>query len=264
MNILKCTKLLLNIPKFINGERARKVWSKNINEEGHLTVEEFSNISGVKFVKMASIQLDNSLNRQTTIKFTPFDEYKDPWDSDKFESVYLFTRNSLIMKIGGSRSSMKGRSGSYLCGHHVPERKKSGKMSVTNAYLYHTIENDLIENVDSSWEIYIYNIEPEIVTRNFMGEELKIKAQLFHGYEAKTIRKYKEHTGKNPQLSLNSDPDYQKSINKMKVHELITECEEQGLEPYTNIEIRSGQKKVQLKSKSKEDLTKMLLSKDNL
>ena len=51
------------------------------------------------------------------------------------------------MKIGGSRTGMK-KGGTYiLCGYCVPESKKKNgenfakKMSVTNAYLYHTIEN---------------------------------------------------------------------------------------------------------------------------
>ena len=70
------------------------------------------------------------------------------WE-EKREYVYCIvmknndTDDGLIVKIGGTRTGMKDRFGSYLCGHHVIERNKSGKMSVTNAHLYHTIEHGL-------------------------------------------------------------------------------------------------------------------------
>ena len=48
--------------------------------------------------------------------------------------------NDYIIKIGGTRTGLKERCGSYLCGHHVEERDKSGDCSKTNAYIYNTFE----------------------------------------------------------------------------------------------------------------------------
>jgi hypothetical protein len=48
--------------------------------------------------------------------------------------------NGYIIKIGGTRTGLKERCGSYLCGHHIEERDKSGDCSKTNAYIYNTFE----------------------------------------------------------------------------------------------------------------------------
>ena len=46
----------------------------------------------------------------------------------------------MIVKIGGTRTGLKGRVSSYLCGHHIEERGKSGDCSKTNGFIYNTME----------------------------------------------------------------------------------------------------------------------------
>ena len=55
-------------------------------------------------------------------------------------SIYIFTINNYIVKIGGTRNGLKDRTNSYLCGHYILERGKSGKCSITNAFIYNTFD----------------------------------------------------------------------------------------------------------------------------
>ena len=221
------------------GVKARLVWSKPVEETAR-TICQFNTISSdTQFVKRADIVLDSSTDRQTVIQAIPIAEHLDKWCASE-ESVYMFVRNGKIMKIGGTRVSMKERFGSYLCGHHVPQRDKSGKMSVTNAYLYHTIEADLLENDDSKWEIYTFPIPPQEITLEFMGKEMRIKAQIYHGLESHAIEEYRKLAGCNPQFSVNSDPAYRQLIKKMNKEQLIIECETMGLYPYQSITYKGG------------------------
>jgi len=250
-------------PKHKAGEKARKQWSKPIVKEA-LTVTEFNNVSkDTQFVKRADILLDSSDARQTVIQANPVDEQADKWCANE-ESIYTFVRNGKIMKIGGTRASMKERFGSYLCGHHVSERGKSDKMSVTNAYIYHTIETDLLEDDDSKWEIYTFSIPHHEITVPFMGKDICIKAQVYHGLESHAIEVYKNLAGSKPQFSFNSDPSYHKNINKMNVTELIYECESAGLDPYQSINVKSGPNKGNARPKLKKELKRMLTEIKNI
>ena len=58
----------------------------------------------------------------------------------KNEWLYLLVINNRIVKIGGTRTGIKGRIISYLCGHHIEERGKSGDCSKTNGFIYNTFE----------------------------------------------------------------------------------------------------------------------------
>lgn len=73
-----------------------------------------------------------------------------------------------IIKIGGTRKGMKGRAESYLCGHHIQERQKSGRCSVTNAYVYNTLHFYIKHGINI--EIYAYEIEPVIVDVEVFGQ----------------------------------------------------------------------------------------------
>jgi hypothetical protein len=79
------------------------------------------------FVKVANVSIDDDMNnqgkksRKTLIKFVEID--KDVWEKDN-EWLYILVVNGEIVKIGGTRKSLKHRVGSYLCGHHV--RRWSG------------------------------------------------------------------------------------------------------------------------------------------
>lgn len=129
------------------------------------------------------------------------------------EYIYAIVKDGVVMKIGGTRTSMAERFGSYLCGHCVPQRNKKngdpypGKMSVTNAHLYHTIEHDLLEN-EGKWEFWCWKLPVTTVQVEIMGVPTEIIAQTFHAYESRCMEKFREITGHIPQLCDNADPSY--------------------------------------------------------
>jgi len=106
------------------------------------------------FHKVANVVLDADTRRQTVIKFDTTIN-TDDWKS-KQEWLYLFVVDGNIIKIGGTRDGLKKRCGSYLCGHHIPERGRSGDCSKTNAFIYNTFEFYLIMGFEI--EIYAYRI----------------------------------------------------------------------------------------------------------
>ena len=98
------------------------------------------------FIHVANILLDDEVykngknkgnkKRKTLIQFNPIIQSKE--FNKKNEWIYLFVINNRIVKIGGTRMGLRNRAASYLCGHHIKERKKSGKCSITNAIIYNT------------------------------------------------------------------------------------------------------------------------------
>ena len=199
--------------KFDVGGPARQQWKKILVEEGILNMGDYNTICENKFVKRASIILDDSPKRQTTIMTSVNVDQESIWKS-KNEHIYCIVRNGRIMKIGGTRTSMKERWGSYLCGHCVPERAMKsggnfpGKMSVTNAHLYHTIEEDLLAG--NSWEFWTWVLPVISVSVYILGTPTEVIAQTYHAYESRCIQKFKDTTGVIPQLCDNSDPSYNK------------------------------------------------------
>jgi len=198
--------------KIINGKHARKVWSKVIKKENNkITIQDYNKKCGNVFIKIAKIKLDLTNKRQSTLDVELVN--KKLWELKK-EFIYIITLNDYIMKIGGTRDGMKGRWSSYGCGYYVSQRKKKdgnpylGKMSVTNAYLYHTIENSLIANKNNNWNIYVWDLPISKFTMNILGEDTIIIAQTYHAYETICIKKYKMFTGSLPLLSDNCDPNY--------------------------------------------------------
>ena len=200
---------MLTTAKIIAGEVARAKWMKILVPEA-LTVEEYCNSAvGSNFTKMADITLDDADSRRTTIKTVPVND--SLW-KETAEHIYIIVRNNEIMKIGGTRTGMKARWGSYLCGHCVAERKNKhgeanpGKMSVTNAHLYHTIEHDLLQG--NNWEFYSWKLPAVTVQVDILGTPTNVIAQTYHAYEARCIDLFKTLTGHIPQLCDNSDPNY--------------------------------------------------------
>jgi hypothetical protein len=199
-----------NMSKISQGQQARTKWAKDISIENSISIKDFNNLVENKFTKQAEISLDLTEKRQSTLMVNPLDIKE--WNS-KQEHIYIIVRNDIIMKIGGTRDGMSGRWGSYLCGYYVQERTNKngkpypGKMSVTNAYLYHTIENDIIEN-KSTWEFYTWILPKTTVTIDIFGEKKEIITQTFHAYESICIKKFKQSTGTIPLLCDNSDPEY--------------------------------------------------------
>jgi hypothetical protein len=198
-------------PKFLAGKESRDNWVKILNKED-TTIDSFNIETNNVFSKGADIVLDNEVFkkgnkigiqcRQTVIQAVPVNGI---WNQNG-EYVYAFTRDNMVVKLGGTRNSMKERFGSYLCGHHTLERGKSGKMSVTNAHLYNTIEQGLLN--DEKWEIYVWVLPRETITKTILGEEVEIICQTYHAYESVAIKKFKEFSGHMPQLCDNCDPTY--------------------------------------------------------
>ena len=195
--------IMSTVLKFNEGSLAREKWSKTVDVSSLMSMAAFNLACGGVFSKAASIQLDPG-PRQTVIQAVPIDE--TTWNENR-EKIYTIVKQDKIVKIGGTRNGMKARFGSYLCGHHVSERGKSGKMSVTNAHLYHTIEKDLLDG-DSTWEFYTWTLPVVENTINILGTEIKVVAQTYHVYESCCIKKYKDITGTIPLLCDNSDPQY--------------------------------------------------------
>ena len=200
---------MLTNSKFIVGEVARAKWMKVLVPEA-LTIAEYCNSAvGSIFTKMADITLDDAESRRTTIKTIPV---IDSLWKETAEHIYIIVRNNEIMKIGGTRTGMKARWGSYLCGHCVAERKNKhgeanpGKMSVTNAHLYHTIEHDLLQG--NHWEFYSWKLPAVTVQVDILGTPTSVIAQTYHAYETRCIELFRSMTGHIPQLCDNADPTY--------------------------------------------------------
>lgn len=199
--------------KFMNGFLARHTWKKDIScEENPSHIDDFNALCGGVFEEIASIVLEPSEKKRATIDVIVPEKNREKWNTKK-EHIYIITRNEYIMKIGGTRDGMKGRWSSYGCGYYVPQRLNKngqpypGKMSVTNAHLYHTIEDDLLE-YNSSWKFYIWDLPITEYEINILGKTQKIVAQTYHAYETCCIEKFKDMNGLIPILCDNCDPRY--------------------------------------------------------
>lgn len=198
-----------SIQKFVDGQAARLAWKKALIPET-CTMETLNAACSGLFSHYANIVLDPNPKRGTTVmvSHTSIDVWKQAG-----EYIYAIVKDGVVMKIGGTRTSMGERWGSYLCGHCVPQRNKKngepypGKMSVTNAHLYHTIEHDLLEN-EGKWEFWCWKLPVTTVQVEIMGVPTEIIAQTFHAYESRCMEKFREITGHIPQLCDNADPSY--------------------------------------------------------
>jgi len=197
-------------PKFECGESARTAWRKCIDLPAGASMSDFGRECGGVFLKGGDIVLDDSERRRTTVRVEP--ECKQRWNRE-VEVIYTIVRGGEVVKIGGTRNGMQKRWGSYLCGHCVPERLQRdgspypGKMSVTNAHLYHTIESELLET-GVKWEFYMWELPRTCVEVDILGERVNVVAQTYHAYESRVMEKYRSLTGKIPVLCDNSDPSY--------------------------------------------------------
>ena len=134
-----------NITEIFNNFSVKK-WIKLISVDKTILFDEYNRKE--YFTKVADIVLDKEVNitgsnvgnkkRNSLIQFIPSIDANDY--KKKTEWLYLFLINNRIVKIGGTRTGLKERTGSYLCGHHVEERGKSGDCSKTNGFIYNTFE----------------------------------------------------------------------------------------------------------------------------
>lgn len=156
------------------------------------------------FILVSEVILDTENKRKTLIKFIPKISVQD--FNSKTEWLYLFTINNKIVKIGGTRVGLKGRTSSYLCGHHVRERGKSGDCSKTNGFVYNTFEFYLRQG----YEIKMYGYKlPETKTEvKIFEKDFKVITQSYHIYESVFLDSFKKKYEEYPVLNNNSDPKY--------------------------------------------------------
>lgn len=194
------------------------MWLKSITLDKTVALADYNNRD--LFRKVADIVLDAEVNRitgkkkrQTVIMAVPTipeEEFKKD-----VEQLYLFVVNGRIVKIGGTRTGLRDRFGSYLCGHHVPQRGKSGDCSKTNGFIYNTFEFYL--TLGCSVEMYAYQIpKVEIVLDNVFGRTITDGAQVFHIYESVALNQFNQMYGFNPVLSDNADPEYRTAKKEKK------------------------------------------------
>lgn len=208
------------IPDPFNDVEARIAWSKYQQVTSpdtasvRISFDEFNQSCGGVFQPGATLYLDNDRKpngekkRQTVVKAVA----DNPDWHQKAEIIYAIVRDGKIMKLGGTRTGMETRWGSYKCGHCVPQRLMRngepypGKMSVTNAHLYHTIEDGLLRGED--WKFYIWKLPTVQVTVDILGEPTTVIAQTYHAYESKIMQKFAQTAGAIPLLCNNADPNY--------------------------------------------------------
>jgi hypothetical protein len=112
------------------------------------------------------------------------------------EWIYLFLVDDCIVKIGGTRTGIRGRVSSYMSGHYVRERGKSGDCSTTNAFLYHTFEYYLKQG----HQIQMWGYElPPFHAQLFIWDKMEnITTQTYHLYENLLLQDFKRNYGRYP------------------------------------------------------------------
>jgi hypothetical protein len=189
-----------------------KNWIKLIPLDKTVPLDEYNRKE--HFIPVADIVLDTEMitsgkkqgnkKRNTLIQFIPKISNED--FTKKNEWLYLLLINDRIVKIGGTRTGLKGRVASYLCGHHIEERGKSGDCSKTNGFIYNTFEFYL--NLGCKIQMYGYELPKTEITIEIFGKETRVVAQTYHAYESTFLEDYKKNYREYPVLSDNCDPDY--------------------------------------------------------
>ena len=189
-------------------ESPYKKWIKSISKGIIIQFEEYNRND--YFIPIADIVLDNDVDksgeklRQSVIKFVPIISNKE--FNEIIEWLYLFTINGEIVKIGGTRNGIKKRVNSYLCGHHIKERGKSGDCSKTNAFIYNTFEFYL--NLGYKIQMYGYKLPKTEISIKVFDKEVQITTQTYHVYESMYLGDFKKNYNKYPILNDNCDPNY--------------------------------------------------------
>jgi hypothetical protein len=176
-------------------------WTKNLDLDSQLRFDDFPLAQQFKHVANIISTPANS-KRQTVITFDPTIS-KVEWNEVN-EIVYIFTVDGRIVKIGGSFTSLLGRCGSYLCGHHIRERGKSGDCSKTNGFIYQTFDH--YARNGHIIKMYAFKIPPVKVKVDIWGSHTEVVAQVYPKYETAAMETYKKITGAYPILCDNCDP----------------------------------------------------------
>jgi hypothetical protein len=186
-------------------EAGTKKWIKRIPLDRAIHFEEYHRKE--HFIPVAEIVLDTEIykgkkRRATMIKFVPTSNVF----KKETEWLYLLLINGRIVKLGGTRTGLEKRAGSYLCGHHVKERGKSGDCSKTNGFIYNTLVFYL--QLGCKVEMIGYELPKTEIKIEICGKEIIISAQTYHAYESNFLDDYKKHYKEYPFLCDNCDPSY--------------------------------------------------------
>ena len=212
--------------KFSNADDVRDNWAQTIQEE-EITMEYFNHHVGGIFTKYASIDFHSKPSVLQTLNLV-VEDTSIPEHTG--HCVYVITRNGKVMKIGGTRTGVKSRFGSYCCGQKVSGFKGkggkvlAGRQSETNGYIYYTIEKDLM-TTGAVWEFYTWQMDETIVRGMVLGERVEYKRPAFPYYicEARAMEVFQELAGHIPQLCDNSDPNHRsgkaKKASKKRMRE---------------------------------------------
>jgi hypothetical protein len=214
-NIPITNTIVTNTVEYINElyeKSSTKKWIKLIPNENTISFDEYTRNN--HFIPVADITLDKEIftsgknkgnkRRNTLVQFNPV--ISNELYNKKTEWLYLLTINNKIVKIGGTRTGLKGRTHSYLCGHHIEERGKSGDCSKTNGFIYNTFVFYL--NQGYKIQMYGYELPKTEMTIKIFDNETKITAQTYHAYETTFLEDYKKNYNEYPILNDNCDPDY--------------------------------------------------------
>jgi hypothetical protein len=199
-----CVAQLVNVPREFQKMYLQSIfrkWIKPIPYGCFFSIKDYNKRMYFNFV--ANIVLDEeNTKRQTLIKFVP--TIDNDLFKDNIEWIYLFTINDNIVKIGGTRVGLKGRTSSYLSGHNIPERGKNG--GSTNAYIYNTFLFYL--NCGYKIQMYAYQVPENKIKTKIFNKEANVCGQIFHAYESKFLEDFKQQFGVFPHLSERCDPRY--------------------------------------------------------
>jgi hypothetical protein len=176
-------------------------WIKIIDTEKELKLCDFTLSSNFKHVANV-IRTPPEARRNTVITFNPIVP-KNEWN-DGGQWIYIFTIDGFVVKIGGTRTGLKDRTGSYLCGHHTIDRGGSGKCSVTNAYIYNTFDHYVERGCDI--QMHGFKIPQSTIMIPVWGKDTEVVPQVYTAYETGALEAYKNAIGHYPALSDNSDP----------------------------------------------------------
>ena len=190
-----------------------KKWIKKLSFDNAITFEKYN--KKAEFIPIANVLLDNDVNssgkkkRETLIKFAPLIPAEE--FNENQEWLYIFTVNDKMVKIGGTRDGIKARCGSYLCGHHVVERGKSGRNSVTNSMIYNTFEFYL--KLGYKIQMYGYKLPIIKTTIEIDNKTYEIVVQTYHKYESVYIGNYEYNYKMELLLGKNRDQTAEKNCS---------------------------------------------------
>jgi hypothetical protein len=168
----------------------------NLDNLDELIIDDF--VHKDLFIKVCDVCIDNT-KRKTSIEFVPTIP-KELWEKHS-EWVYIFTCDKNIVKIGGTRTGLKNRTQSYLCGR--PEFRKKGTCSTTNYIIYKSF-NTLL-SLGHSIEMWACSLKEYMIDVENFGMTLQVPVQTYHVFEAKMLELYKNQKGHFPVLSSNAD-----------------------------------------------------------